>query len=80
MVIFYRILVRLDAGQIMVSNYLQSLFGVVMAAILLGEKVTITMIGGGLFVIGGTVLATFEETWQFKKETVIKTSPDHNTR
>jgi drug/metabolite transporter (DMT)-like permease len=67
MIIFYRILVRLDAGQIMVSNYLQPLFGVVMAAILLGEKVTFTMIGGGLLVIGGTVLATFEGSWQFQK-------------
>jgi drug/metabolite transporter (DMT)-like permease len=60
MIIFYWILLRLDAGQIMVSNYLQPFFGVLMAAILLSEKVTLTMIIGGLLVIGGTALATFE--------------------
>jgi len=60
MVIFFRILVRLDAGQIMVSNYLQPLFGVGMAALLLQERMTLAMITGGLLVLGGTVLATFE--------------------
>ena len=64
MIVFYRILLRLDAGQIMVSNYLQPFFGVVMAAILLTEKITFNMILGGLLVIGGTVLATFEDTWR----------------
>lgn len=64
MIIFYRILARLDAGQIMVSNYLQPFFGVLMAAMLLGEKINLTMILGGCLVIGGTVLATFEESWR----------------
>ena len=64
MIIFYGILHRLDAGQIMVSNYLQPFFGVVMAAILLRENITFNMIAGGLLVIGGTVLATFEDSWR----------------
>ncbi|MCI0622635.1 MAG: DMT family transporter [Acidobacteria bacterium] len=64
MIIFYRILVRLDAGQITVSNYLQPFFGVLMAALLLGERISHTMILGGLLVIGGTALATFEESWR----------------
>jgi len=76
MIIFYRILVRLDAGQIMVSNYLQPFFGVLMAAILLSEKVTVTMVIGGLLVIGGTALATFEESWRFKKGVVADPAVD----
>jgi drug/metabolite transporter (DMT)-like permease len=80
MIIFNRILVRLDAGQIMVSNYLQPFFGVLMAAILLGERITLTMIIGGLLVVGGTVLATFEESWQpapaTSKDSLISGSQD----
>ena len=61
MVVFFHILARLDAGQIMVSNYLQPLFGVGMAALLLHEKMTLPMVAGGLLVLGGTILATFDE-------------------
>lgn len=64
MVIFFRILIRLDAGQIMVSNYLQPVFGVFVAAVLLHERITLAMLGGGLLVVLGTVLATFEDTWR----------------
>jgi drug/metabolite transporter (DMT)-like permease len=64
MIVFYRILVRLDAGQIMVSNYLQPFFGVLMAAMLLGERITFPMIIGGCLVLIGTTLATFEESWR----------------
>jgi drug/metabolite transporter (DMT)-like permease len=64
MIVFYRILVRLDAGQIMVSNYLQPFFGVLMAAVLLGESITLTMIIGGAFVLIGTTLATLEDSWK----------------
>jgi len=63
MIIFYRILVRLDASQIMVSNYLQPFFGILMAAMLLGEKITVSMIIGGSLVVLGTILATLEEFW-----------------
>jgi drug/metabolite transporter (DMT)-like permease len=63
MILFNRILVRLDAGQIMVSNYLQPFFGVFMAAMLLHERITLPMIVGGILVVGGTVVATFEDSW-----------------
>jgi drug/metabolite transporter (DMT)-like permease len=59
-VIFFRILVRLDAGQIMVFAYLQPVFGVIMATILLEERFTVNMVIGGLLVIGGTLFVTFE--------------------
>jgi drug/metabolite transporter (DMT)-like permease len=58
MIVFFRILNRLDAGQIMVSNYLQPVFGVLTAAVLLRESITPGMLGGGLLVVLGTVLAT----------------------
>lgn len=62
MIIFFRILVRLDAGQIMIFAYLQPVFGVIMAAILLHERITIPMIVGGLLVIAGTLMVSFEKT------------------
>jgi O-acetylserine/cysteine efflux transporter len=62
MIIFFRILTRLDAGQIMVSNYLQPVFGVLAAAVLLRERITWNMVSGGLLVLGGTALATFEDS------------------
>lgn len=67
MIIFFRILTRLDAGQIMVSNYLQPVFGVLAAAVLLREHITWNMICGGFLVIAGTVIATFEEYWQAQR-------------
>jgi O-acetylserine/cysteine efflux transporter len=62
MLVFFRILTRLDAGQIMISNYLQPVFGVLAAAMLLRERITWNMISGGLLVLGGTALATFEDS------------------
>jgi drug/metabolite transporter (DMT)-like permease len=64
MVLFYKVLVRLDAGQIMVFTYLQPVFGVVMAVILLHEKVTHGMIIGGVLVVAGTLGVAFEKPRQ----------------
>ncbi|MCX6621285.1 MAG: DMT family transporter [Acidobacteria bacterium] len=72
MVVFFRILVRLDDGQIMVSNYLQPVFGVLVAAVLLHEKITLNMLGGGLLVVLGTVLATFEGTRRGRARSVAE--------
>lgn len=63
-VIFFKILVRLDAGQIMIFAYLQPVFGVIMAAILLHEKMTMSMIIGGLLVIIGTLIVSIEKPAQ----------------
>ncbi len=60
MVIFYRILVRLDAGQIMVFAYLQPVFGIISAAILLHESITVNMVIGGLLVVVGTLVVALE--------------------
>ena len=59
-IIFFKILVRVDAGQIMIFAYLQPVFGVVMAAALLHEKITASMVLGGLLVIAGTLAVVFE--------------------
>jgi drug/metabolite transporter (DMT)-like permease len=64
MVLFYKVLVRLEAGQIMVFTYLQPVFGVVMAVILLHEKVTRSMIIGGGLVLAGTLGVAFEHPGQ----------------
>ena len=69
MIIFFRILTRLDAGQIMVSNYLQPVFGVLAAAVVLRERITWNMISGGLLVLAGTALATLEDLWRARRGT-----------
>jgi drug/metabolite transporter (DMT)-like permease len=61
MVVFYKILVRLDAGQIMVFAYLQPVFGVLMAAVALHERLTGSMAIGGLLVVAGTLVVALEK-------------------
>lgn len=62
MVLFLHVLSRLDATQAALSNYLIPFFGVLTAAILLGERLTRFMVFGGLLVLGSTLLITvFEE-------------------
>jgi drug/metabolite transporter (DMT)-like permease len=61
MVLFLRVLARLDASQAGLSNYLIPFFGVVIAAVALGETLTVRMIAGGLVVLAGTLLMTVFE-------------------
>jgi drug/metabolite transporter (DMT)-like permease len=61
MVIFLNVLTRLDATQAAVSNYLIPFFGVVLAAVVLGEKLTGFMMAGGILVLASTLLATAYE-------------------
>ncbi len=61
MVVFCRILDRMEAGKIMVFAYLQPVFGVAMSALLLGERITFSMVIGGLLVVAGTSLVLREE-------------------
>lgn len=62
MVIFLTVLTRLDATQAGLSNYLITLFGVVIAAIVLRERLTRDMILGGIVVLAATVLVTVYES------------------
>jgi drug/metabolite transporter (DMT)-like permease len=64
MVLFLNVLLRLDATQAALSNYLIPFFGVVVAAIVLHERLTPSVILGGLLVLGSTLLITVCEERQ----------------
>ena len=74
MVIFLNVLTRLDATQAAVSNYLIPFFGVVIAAIVLHERLTKFMIVGGILVLASTLLITVYEEQQRAQETA-RTTP-----
>jgi drug/metabolite transporter (DMT)-like permease len=61
LVIFLRVLSRLDATQAGLSNYMIPFFGVVIAAIVLHERLTMFMVLGGLLVLASTLLTTVFE-------------------
>lgn len=58
MVIFLNVLTRLDATQAALSNYLIPFFGVLIAAVVLHERLTGFMIAGGLLALASTLLIT----------------------
>jgi drug/metabolite transporter (DMT)-like permease len=70
MVIFLNVLTRLDATQAAVSNYLIPFFGVVVAAIVLHERLTKFMVVGGILVLASTLLVTVYEEHQRAREAV----------
>lgn len=61
MVLFLKALKQLDAIQAALSNYLITLFGVPIAAIWLGEKLTPLAVLGGIMVLGSTLMITIWE-------------------
>ena len=61
MVIFLDVLSRLDATQAALCNYLIPFFGLVIAWIVLGERMTGAMVAGGLLVLASTLLVTVYE-------------------
>jgi drug/metabolite transporter (DMT)-like permease len=61
MVLFLKALKQLDASQAALSNYLITVFGVIIAAVWLHEKLTLSAIIGGLLVLAGTMLVTMWE-------------------
>lgn len=70
MVIFLNVLTRLDATQAALSNYLIPFFGVVIAAIVLHERLTAYMIAGGVLVLASTMVVTiYEERQRVQAET-----------
>jgi drug/metabolite transporter (DMT)-like permease len=64
MVLFLNVLTRLDATQAGLSNYLIPFFGVLLAALILGERLTPFMLAGGALVLASTLLATIHESRQ----------------
>jgi drug/metabolite transporter (DMT)-like permease len=61
MVMFLAVLSRLDATQAALTNYLIPFFGLVIAWMVLGERLTAGMIAGGLLVLASTLLITVYE-------------------
>jgi drug/metabolite transporter (DMT)-like permease len=61
MILFLTVLTRLDAAQAGLSNYLIPVFGVVIAASVLGERLTVRMAMGGIVVLASTLLVTVYE-------------------
>jgi drug/metabolite transporter (DMT)-like permease len=64
MVLFLKALKHLDAMQAALSNYLITFFGVPIAAIWLGERLTPATITGGILVLTSTLLITL---WEDRK-------------
>ena len=61
MVLFLNVLSRLDATQAALSNYLIPFFGLVIAWLVLGERLTLPMVAGGVLVLASTLLITVYE-------------------
>lgn len=61
MVIFLTVLTRLDATQASLSNYMIPFFGLIIAAVILHEHLTLFMIVGGIMVLLSTLLITVYE-------------------
>jgi drug/metabolite transporter (DMT)-like permease len=62
MVLWMYLLKRLDVSQASVSIYLLPFLGVLLSAITLNEKITTTMMVGGLVTLAGTILITSVES------------------
>jgi drug/metabolite transporter (DMT)-like permease len=76
MILFLTVLTRLDAVQAGLSNYLIPVFGVLIAAMVLGERLSARMAIGGLVVLGSTLLITvYEEQYAARKRRVASASP-----
>ena len=58
MVLWMWVLSRIDASQASVSIYLLSVFGVILSAITLHEKLSLVQLLGGSLVVAGTVLTS----------------------
>lgn len=62
MVIFLNVLTRLHATQAALSNYLIPFFGLLIAAVVLHERLTGFMVAGGLLALASTLLITVWDT------------------
>ena len=58
MLLWAVVLTRIDVSQASVSIYLLPFFGVLLSALTLHEKITSTMVVGGLVTLAGTMLMT----------------------
>lgn len=61
MLLFFYILKRMDVTQAILGNYLLPFFIALLGIILLNEKITLTMIVGGIIIFAGTLMVTVYE-------------------
>ncbi len=73
MVLFLKALKQLDAIQAALSNYLITFFGVPIAAIWLGERLTPLAVIGGLIILGSTLLITLRD-----KQAIVEATNDRD--
>jgi drug/metabolite transporter (DMT)-like permease len=71
MVIFLTVLTRLDATQASLSNYMIPFFGLVIAAVVLHERLTLPMILGGTLVLLSTLLITVYEEHRNRQPAIL---------
>lgn len=75
MVLWMWVLNRLEAVQVSVSIYLLSIFGVLLSAIALGERIRLPQILGGLMVVGATFLTSEYEARREKSRRTGAVAP-----
>jgi drug/metabolite transporter (DMT)-like permease len=75
MVIFLNVLTRLDATQVALSNYLIPFFGLLIAATVLHEHMTIFMWAGGALALASTLLITLFDWSEPAPVTVAEVRP-----
>ena len=68
-VLFFAVLQKLDVTQAILSVYMSPIFGVIMAAITLHERITLELILGGILVFVSTFLVTYYEDRRQRRET-----------
>jgi drug/metabolite transporter (DMT)-like permease len=74
MILFFTALKKLDAIQVGLSNFLITLFGLPIAAIILKERLGIFPIIGGLLVLISTIVITIWEFRESSKSQAVNTS------
>ncbi len=72
MVLFLKALKQLDAIQAALSNYLITFFGIPIAAIWLGERLTPVAVIGGVIILGSTLLITVWDKYGISQPTAVK--------
>lgn len=76
MVLFLGVLQRLDATQAALSNYLIPFFGLVIAWLVLGERLTAPMVAGGVLVLASTLLVTAHEGREKRRAESASAAPE----
>jgi len=73
MLLFFKALKMLDAMQVALSNYLVAFFGLPIAAIWLGEKISSQAVAGGILVLISTLIITIVDSRsnQTRKQKII---------